>query len=184
MVLGGGVAGFTAAHELAARGFDVVVYERRACPAARRAASRMRPGTGGRRDLPGEHGFRFFPGFYQHVPDTMRRIPYRGQGARRVRQPRRRRRSSRSRARTRATTRRAAHSRTRSTTGRHHPIRSSHVTDPRHPLADQVHFVGRSSATAHEPARSGASANTKQSWWEFAGAEHRPGPFRSSSATD
>src|SRR5437879_13526013 len=29
-VFGGGVAGLTAAHELAARGFDVAVYERRA----------------------------------------------------------------------------------------------------------------------------------------------------------
>jgi uncharacterized protein with NAD-binding domain and iron-sulfur cluster len=28
--------------------------------------------------LPGEHGFRFFPGFYHHVPDTMRRIPFPG----------------------------------------------------------------------------------------------------------
>jgi uncharacterized protein with NAD-binding domain and iron-sulfur cluster len=28
--------------------------------------------------LPGEHGFRFFPGFYRHVVDTMARIPYRG----------------------------------------------------------------------------------------------------------
>ena len=25
--------------------------------------------------MPGEHGFRFFPGFYKHVIDTMRRIP-------------------------------------------------------------------------------------------------------------
>ena len=25
--------------------------------------------------LPGEHGFRFFPGFYKHVVDTMRRMP-------------------------------------------------------------------------------------------------------------
>ena len=25
--------------------------------------------------VPGEHGFRFFPGFYKHVIDTMRRIP-------------------------------------------------------------------------------------------------------------
>ncbi len=35
------------------------------------------PGTGidGRPDLPAERGFRFFPGFYKHVPDTMRRIP-------------------------------------------------------------------------------------------------------------
>ena len=48
----------------------------RRSPAARRAASRCpAPATGGRADLPAEHGFRFFPGFYRHVPDTMRRIP-------------------------------------------------------------------------------------------------------------
>ena len=35
-------------------------------------------GTDGRADLPGEHGFRFFPGFYKHLPDTMRRIPFPG----------------------------------------------------------------------------------------------------------
>ena len=35
-------------------------------------------GTDGRRDLPGEHGFRFFPGFYRHLPHTMRRIPFGG----------------------------------------------------------------------------------------------------------
>jgi uncharacterized protein with NAD-binding domain and iron-sulfur cluster len=36
------------------------------------------PGTavGGRRPLPGEHGFRFFPGFYRHLPDTLSRIPF------------------------------------------------------------------------------------------------------------
>ena len=32
-------------------------------------------GTDGRGDLPAEHGFRFFPGFYRHLPDTMKRIP-------------------------------------------------------------------------------------------------------------
>jgi len=32
-------------------------------------------GTNGRRDLPGEHGFRFYPRFYTHVIDTMKRIP-------------------------------------------------------------------------------------------------------------
>jgi 15-cis-phytoene desaturase len=76
-VFGGGVAGLSAAHELAERGFEVHVYERR-------------PGWGGkarsipvpsssadsRPPLPGEHGFRFFPGFYKHVTDTMRRIPF------------------------------------------------------------------------------------------------------------
>ncbi|HRO72983.1 MAG TPA: hypothetical protein PK611_04885, partial [Saprospiraceae bacterium] len=28
--------------------------------------------------LPGEHGFRFFPGFYQHITDTLTRIPFKG----------------------------------------------------------------------------------------------------------
>ncbi len=36
-------------------------------------------GRDGRQDLPAEHGFRFFPGFYRHLPDTMSRIPFRGQ---------------------------------------------------------------------------------------------------------
>src|SRR3954454_5962330 len=77
-VLGGGMAGLAAAHELAERGFDVTVYERNALGG--KARSIPAPGTarGGRRDLPGEHGFRFFPGFYHHVPDSMRRIPYPG----------------------------------------------------------------------------------------------------------
>ena len=30
----------------------------------------------GRDPLPGEHGFRFFPSFYRHLPDSMKRIPY------------------------------------------------------------------------------------------------------------
>lgn len=77
-VLGGGVAGLSAAHELAERGFDVAVYERKELGG--KAMSIPVPGTGrdGRRDLPGEHGFRFFPGFYHHIPDTMRRIPFPG----------------------------------------------------------------------------------------------------------
>ena len=46
---------------------------------ARPAASRSRaPAPGDARDLPGEHGFRFFPGFYHHVPDSMGRTPYKG----------------------------------------------------------------------------------------------------------
>ena len=28
--------------------------------------------------FPAEHGFRFFPGFYRHLPDTMKRIPFPG----------------------------------------------------------------------------------------------------------
>ncbi|MBF6213894.1 FAD-dependent oxidoreductase [Nocardia puris] len=77
-VLGGGVAGLTAAHELAERGFEVTVYERRALGGKARSIPVPGSGRDGRPDLPGEHGFRFFPGFYQHIPDTMRRIPFGG----------------------------------------------------------------------------------------------------------
>jgi uncharacterized protein with NAD-binding domain and iron-sulfur cluster len=77
-VLGGGVGGLTAAHELAERGFAVTVYERKALGG--KARSIPVPGTArdGRLDLPGEHGFRFFPGFYRNIPDTMSRIPFPG----------------------------------------------------------------------------------------------------------
>jgi uncharacterized protein with NAD-binding domain and iron-sulfur cluster len=79
LVMGGGVAGMSAAHELAERGFRVTVLERRAIPGGKaRSVPVPRTGTAGRRDLPGEHGFRFFPGFYRHLPDTMRRIPLPG----------------------------------------------------------------------------------------------------------
>jgi len=81
-VLGGGIGGLSAAHELAERGFAVSVYERQATFGGK-ARSMSVPGTGagGRKDLPGEHGFRFFPGFYKHVIHTMRRIPFGDGGA-------------------------------------------------------------------------------------------------------
>ena len=89
IVLGGGVAGMSAAHELIERGFDVVVLELRDIPGGKaRSIPVIDDGTGTsgheRADtgvksiqhrLPGEHGFRFFPGFYKHVIDTMRRTP-------------------------------------------------------------------------------------------------------------
>src|SRR3954469_11984210 len=76
-ILGGGVAGLSAAHELCERGFQVSVYERKSLFGGK-ARSLSVPGTGigGKMDLPAEHGFRFFPGFYQHLPDTMRRTPF------------------------------------------------------------------------------------------------------------
>ena len=77
-VLGGGVGGLTAAHELAERGFDVTVVEPKAFGGKARSITVPGTGAGGRGDLPGEHGFRFFPGFYKNVPDTMRRIPVAG----------------------------------------------------------------------------------------------------------
>jgi uncharacterized protein with NAD-binding domain and iron-sulfur cluster len=75
-VLGGGMAGLAAAHELAERGFRVDVYERKALGGKARSIGVPGTAAGGRRPLPGEHGFRFFPGFYHHVPDSMRRIPF------------------------------------------------------------------------------------------------------------
>ena len=74
----------SAAHELIERGFDVEVHEALSIPGGK-ARSLPVPGTGlegpngRRRDLPGEHGFRFFPRFYKHVTDTMKRIPF-GEG--------------------------------------------------------------------------------------------------------
>ncbi|MGD0674988.1 MAG: FAD-dependent oxidoreductase [Polyangiaceae bacterium] len=95
VILGGGVAGMSAAHELVERGFRVEVFERKAIPggkarstqvtgrALRGSVERAQTSPSADRDplrppLPGEHGFRFFPGFYKHVIDTMDRIPYEG----------------------------------------------------------------------------------------------------------
>src|SRR5436305_14717634 len=76
-IFGGGVAGLSAAQELIERGFQVSVFERNDVFGGKaRSLSVPNTGTGGRRDLPGEHGFRFFPGFYRHLPDTMSRIPF------------------------------------------------------------------------------------------------------------
>jgi uncharacterized protein with NAD-binding domain and iron-sulfur cluster len=108
-VFGAGIAGLTAAHELAERGFDVTVYEaaedsRKALGNSReskrikKAAKPVRlggmaatqyiegadlkpfPGGSGAVEPPsgvatGEHGFRFFPAYYLHIWDTLRRIP-------------------------------------------------------------------------------------------------------------
>src|SRR5688500_2462907 len=82
VVVGGGVAGMTVAHELAERGFKVVVLERRDVLGGKARSIEVPPGglgggaPGTTSDtppeatvpwVPGEHGFRFFPGFYKHV---------------------------------------------------------------------------------------------------------------------
>ncbi|MFZ6768057.1 polyprenyl synthetase family protein [Undibacterium sp. Di26W] len=76
LIAGAGIAGLTAAQELAERGFLVTVVEALAAPGGK---SRSIPvegsATADHQALPGEHGFRFFPGFYRHIPDTMARIP-------------------------------------------------------------------------------------------------------------
>ncbi|NND33697.1 MAG: NAD(P)-binding protein [Saprospiraceae bacterium] len=78
IILGGGVAGMSAAHELIIRGFDVEIYERQKDYVGGKARSVNVPDTNHLdpdKYLPGEHGFRFFPGFYKHIVDTMRRTP-------------------------------------------------------------------------------------------------------------
>src|ERR1700690_551771 len=96
IILGGGIAGLSAAHELIERGFSVEIFERRSIAGGKARSieavnpvrfgatpsghAPRRPGRAARRGLPGEHGFRFFPGFYKHVIDTMRRIPYGANG--------------------------------------------------------------------------------------------------------
>jgi uncharacterized protein with NAD-binding domain and iron-sulfur cluster len=79
IILGGGVAGMSAAHELVERGFEVVVFERRdiaggkarSVPVSddgeRTSGHQLAGNAGGSlgHRLPGEHGFRFFPGFYK-----------------------------------------------------------------------------------------------------------------------
>lgn len=74
-VFGAGIAGLTAAHELVDRGYSVTVYERKALGGKARSIPVPNSGT---TPLPAEHGFRFFPGFYRNVTDTMRRIPFPG----------------------------------------------------------------------------------------------------------
>jgi 15-cis-phytoene desaturase len=76
IVIGGGIGGLTAAHELVDRGFSVDVYESRSAWGGK---ARSQPvtgtSTGGRLDLPGEHGFRFYPRFYRHVIEQMAKVP-------------------------------------------------------------------------------------------------------------
>ncbi len=107
VILGGGVAGMSAAHELILRGFDVEVYERQIIAGGKARSipvlegeddhgSKERhikalqdwvnvdgfdlPPDAARPWLPGEHGFRFFPNFYRHITDTMSRTPFYDKG--------------------------------------------------------------------------------------------------------
>jgi len=77
VILGGGVGGLSAAHELIRRDFDVVVYEQLSIPGGKaRSINVPHSESPGKQPLPGEHGFRFFPKFYQHITQTMKEIPY------------------------------------------------------------------------------------------------------------
>lgn len=107
IILGGGVGGMSAAHELIERGFEVEVIERQIIAGGKARSIPVMEGEddhgskeehmralrkwlsmdgfstrpGARRPwLPGEHGFRFFPNFYQHITNTMERIPFYDKG--------------------------------------------------------------------------------------------------------
>ncbi len=77
IVIGGGVAGMSTAHELIKRNFDVEVYELKPIAGGKARSTEIEESASpGKEKLPGEHGFRFFPRFYKHVTDTMKEIPY------------------------------------------------------------------------------------------------------------
>ncbi len=69
VVFGAGIAGLTAAHELARRGHDVRVYEENDCPGGffRSAYSR---------DMPTEYSWHGMGPWYHNVFDVMKEIPY------------------------------------------------------------------------------------------------------------
>src|SRR3954471_12730497 len=175
IVLGGGVAGMTAAHELASRpGFEVVVFELRPVAGGKARSMDAIAGVGGRRALPGEHGFRFFPGFYKHVPDTMSRIPYEHQ-ARGV--------FDNLVTSTQVQIAREG-SRTELVSPAHFPTSAADweatmrfalefATHLGIPVPDQLHFVRLLSdlLSACDERRFGQYE--QQSWWEFSGAERR-----------
>ena len=81
VIVGGGVAGLSAAQELCERGFEVTVFEEKDIPGGKaRSVPVPDSAQSGNQPLPGEHGFRYFSRFYRHLPDTMKRIPY-GKGS-------------------------------------------------------------------------------------------------------
>jgi uncharacterized protein with NAD-binding domain and iron-sulfur cluster len=77
IVIGGGVGGMSAAHELAKLpGYEIHLYEASRVLGGKARTQPVRgTGTEGRDDLPGEHGFRFYPRFYKHLITTMGEIP-------------------------------------------------------------------------------------------------------------
>jgi uncharacterized protein with NAD-binding domain and iron-sulfur cluster len=179
VVIGGGVGGLSAAHELARRGFEVVVYEQRDVAGGKARSMDAIPGTGGRRALPGEHGFRFFPGFYRHLPDTMARIPY-GRNVQGV--------FDNLVASTQIQIARegeanelVAPAHFPESVGDWEAVMRFSLEIATHlgiPLDDQVHFVKLLSdlLSACDERKFGQYEN--QSWWEFSGAEQRSPAFQ------
>lgn len=79
-ILGGGVAGLSAAHELAKyRNFEVHVFEKGDDVGGKARSQDVGKHLGATKNKPlllGEHGFRLFPHFYRHITQTLKEIPY------------------------------------------------------------------------------------------------------------
>jgi uncharacterized protein with NAD-binding domain and iron-sulfur cluster len=180
IVIGGGVAGMSAAHELAVRGeFDVVVYELRSIPGGKARSMPAQPGTGGRGPLPGEHGFRFFPGFYRHLTDTMSRIPYGAQAGGVLDNL------------VAATEVQMAQEggRNELVTPAHFPVTTAdwkatlrfavdYAVHIGIPVPEQAHFVGLLSDLLSACDERRFEQYENQSWWDFSGAERRSKTYR------
>jgi uncharacterized protein with NAD-binding domain and iron-sulfur cluster len=180
IVMGGGVAGMSVAHELARRGgFEVVLYEQRPVAGGKARSMDAIPGLDGRRALPGEHGFRFFPGFYRHLPDTMTNIPFRGQthgvfdnlvASTQIEM--------------------AREGVENALIGpAHFPVTPSdweatlrftlqYTTDLGIPVDDQLHFVALLSELLSACKERRFGEYEYETWWEFSGAEHRSVVFQ------
>jgi hypothetical protein len=79
LVFGSGIGALSAAHELMegsrAQHFKVTIVAPSAGLGGKAVSSLVPGDPAHHKGYPGEHGFRFFPAFYRHVVDTMRRIP-------------------------------------------------------------------------------------------------------------
>ena len=176
-VLGAGVAGLSAAHELAERGFPVTVFEAAGGPGGK-ARSTFVPNTGqdGRRDLPGEHGFRFFPSFYRHLPDTMERIPF-GRNARGVYDNL----TATSRTRLARIDAAPVDVLTRFPTCRgdlHQLLRTLVVDDIGLPPQDALYLAGLFLLLLTSSPERRLAEHEQAPWWEFTGADRRSPAFR------
>ena len=128
-------------------------------------------------DFPAEHGFRFFPGFYRHLPDTMRRIPH-GAGSDRV--------LGNLVAASRVQIARAGGAEI--ITPSHLPgsldeldlaFRSilAYAGDVGIPLAEQAHFVNRLLLMLTSCEERRFAEFEQQSWWEYSGADSRSAAY-------
>ena len=177
IVVGGGVAGMTVAHELAERGYEVVVFEQRDIPGGKARSIDAVGQQTGTKGLPGEHGFRFFPGFYRHVTDTMSRIPV-GHGRtvfQNLTQSTRIEIAERGRS---ALVTPAQFPRSVGELALAARSGWDYATQLGIPIADQMHFyelLGKLMCACAER-RFGEFEN--ESWWQFSGAEQRSPGYR------